>query len=219
MLRGEGPVKHYVESFFTDYPTIREGRGVLDDWATPLDAYVLAGAFRLAGLEPCAVARDHGRRWPRRAASCSTCSACRHFTASRGGDSAATSGSGRWPCWRCCRSMRSTRGSCSGRAWSRSRDSGGLDPDRGLECGHARPRGLGAGPCWRVCAAGWRSWRGTRPWHSLRRPGCTPCSLHGPARTRAAPALGRFVVAVILPWAWATFHEYGEPFYSLYQLL
>ncbi len=52
VLRGEGPVKHYVESFFADYPRIREGRGVLDDWDTPLDAYVRAGAFRLASLGP-----------------------------------------------------------------------------------------------------------------------------------------------------------------------
>ena len=50
VLRGEGPVKHYVESFFRDYPRIRDGQGVLDDWATPLDAYVRALAFRIAGL-------------------------------------------------------------------------------------------------------------------------------------------------------------------------
>jgi 4-amino-4-deoxy-L-arabinose transferase-like glycosyltransferase len=50
VLRGEGPVKHYVESFFRDYPPIRDGQGVLDDWATPLDAYVRALAYRLAGL-------------------------------------------------------------------------------------------------------------------------------------------------------------------------
>jgi hypothetical protein len=52
VLRGEGPVKHYVESFFRDYPAILEGKGVLDDWATPLDAYVRATAFRIAGLGP-----------------------------------------------------------------------------------------------------------------------------------------------------------------------
>jgi 4-amino-4-deoxy-L-arabinose transferase-like glycosyltransferase len=52
VLRGEGPVKHYVESFFTDYKRILDGRGVLDDWATPLDAYVRAWSFRLAGLGP-----------------------------------------------------------------------------------------------------------------------------------------------------------------------
>jgi hypothetical protein len=52
VLRGEGPVKHYVESFFTNYPRILEGRGVLDDWATPLDAYVRAFAMRLAGVRP-----------------------------------------------------------------------------------------------------------------------------------------------------------------------
>jgi hypothetical protein len=50
VLRGEGPVKHYVESFFRDYPRILEGRGVLDDWATPLDAYVRALCFRVAGV-------------------------------------------------------------------------------------------------------------------------------------------------------------------------
>jgi hypothetical protein len=50
VLQGEGPVKHYVESFFRDYPRIREGRGVLDDWATPLDAYVRAFSFRALGL-------------------------------------------------------------------------------------------------------------------------------------------------------------------------
>jgi hypothetical protein len=53
VARGEGPVKHYVESFFRDYPAIRDDRGVLDDWATPLHAYVLAGTFRLTGVEPC----------------------------------------------------------------------------------------------------------------------------------------------------------------------
>ena len=52
VARGEGPVKHYVESFFIDYPPIRAGKGVLDDWATPLYAYVLAGAYRLARVEP-----------------------------------------------------------------------------------------------------------------------------------------------------------------------
>lgn len=52
VYRGEGPVKHYVESFFIDYPVIREGRGVLDDWATPLFAYVLAAAYRLTGIVP-----------------------------------------------------------------------------------------------------------------------------------------------------------------------
>jgi hypothetical protein len=54
VLRGEGPVKHYVESFFRDYPRIRAGEGVLDDWATPLDAYVRAGSYRMAGLGPLA---------------------------------------------------------------------------------------------------------------------------------------------------------------------
>ena len=50
--RGEGPVKHYVESYFRDYPAIRQNAGVLDDWATPLYPYVLAMAYRLLGIEP-----------------------------------------------------------------------------------------------------------------------------------------------------------------------
>jgi 4-amino-4-deoxy-L-arabinose transferase-like glycosyltransferase len=52
ILRGEGPVKHYVESFFIDYPAIRRGEGALDDWATPLYPYLLAGAYRLTGVVP-----------------------------------------------------------------------------------------------------------------------------------------------------------------------
>ena len=52
ILHGEGPVKHYVESFFSDYPRIREGKGVLDDWATPLYSYLLAAAYRVSGIEP-----------------------------------------------------------------------------------------------------------------------------------------------------------------------
>jgi hypothetical protein len=41
--------KHYVESFFSDYPPIRAGQPVLDDWATPLYADVLGLIFRAAG--------------------------------------------------------------------------------------------------------------------------------------------------------------------------
>src|SRR5262249_46808581 len=52
VLRGEGPVKHYVESFFRDYPRILEGRGVLDDCATPLDAYARTSALRIGGVTP-----------------------------------------------------------------------------------------------------------------------------------------------------------------------
>ncbi len=52
IYRGEGPVKHYVESYFIPYPAIRAGRGVLDDWATPLFPYLLAGTYRLTGIVP-----------------------------------------------------------------------------------------------------------------------------------------------------------------------
>ena len=91
VLRGEGPVKHYVESFFTDYPRIRQGQGVLDDWATPLDAYVRAWAFRLAGMRPDSRLEATDRASPRHAASCSTCWRCRCSTFSPGGGSAAGS--------------------------------------------------------------------------------------------------------------------------------
>ena len=52
VANGEGPVKHYVGSFFRDYSHIRENRGGLDDWDVPLDAYVRALAFRIAGSGP-----------------------------------------------------------------------------------------------------------------------------------------------------------------------
>ncbi len=54
IARGEGPVKHYVESYFRDYPSIAQGRGALDDWATPLYSYVLAGCCRALGVDPLA---------------------------------------------------------------------------------------------------------------------------------------------------------------------
>ena len=48
----KGPVTHYVHSFFRDYPRIRLEGSALADWDTPLDAYVRASAFRIAGLGP-----------------------------------------------------------------------------------------------------------------------------------------------------------------------
>jgi 4-amino-4-deoxy-L-arabinose transferase-like glycosyltransferase len=58
VLRGEGPVMHYVHSYFRDYPRIIEGRAALSDWDTPLDAYVRAAAFRIAGLGPSSSLED-----------------------------------------------------------------------------------------------------------------------------------------------------------------
>jgi len=52
ILGGEGPVKHYADSFFRDYPAIRRGEGALDDWATPLYSYLLAGVYRALGVTP-----------------------------------------------------------------------------------------------------------------------------------------------------------------------
>ena len=119
VLSGEGPVKHYVGSFFRDYSHIREGRGGLDDWDVPLDAYV-AGI----GVPACGTGTAiHRSRLesppPRDAASSSTSCACRHSTSSRDGDTTRGSRSVRWPHWPCCRCMRSTPASCFGRAWSR----------------------------------------------------------------------------------------------------
>ena len=48
IVRGEGPVKHYVESFFDRLSAGSvKAKPVLDDWATPLDAYIRAATFRL----------------------------------------------------------------------------------------------------------------------------------------------------------------------------
>lgn len=52
ILRGEGPVKHYVESYFIEYPEILQGRGILDDWATPLYSYLLAAVYSVLRVVP-----------------------------------------------------------------------------------------------------------------------------------------------------------------------
>ncbi len=52
IAHGEGPVKHYADSFFIDYPPIKESRPVLDDWATPLYSTLLAGAYLALRIEP-----------------------------------------------------------------------------------------------------------------------------------------------------------------------
>jgi len=49
VAQGQPSSKHYVESFFKDYPPIRAGKPVLDDWATPLFADCLGLLFRLTG--------------------------------------------------------------------------------------------------------------------------------------------------------------------------
>jgi hypothetical protein len=54
ILKGEGPVKHYVESFFIEYKAILEGKGALDDWATAGYPYLLAAAYRVMGVDPAA---------------------------------------------------------------------------------------------------------------------------------------------------------------------
>ena len=116
VLRGEGPVKHYVDSFFRDYSHILEGRGVLDDWDTPLDAYVRALAFRLAGLSPESPIEARITA----AKACSfiinlLCLPALYVFARRRYDGRVALG--RWLSWRCCRCTRFMRGSCFARAW------------------------------------------------------------------------------------------------------
>lgn len=54
IYRGQGPVKHYVESFFVDYSKhgFNNTGFVLDDWATPLWSYLLAVCYRVTGVVP-----------------------------------------------------------------------------------------------------------------------------------------------------------------------
>ena len=86
VLRGEGPVKHYVESFFSDYPRIRAGPGRarrLGDAAGCLRARAGLSARRSG---PGRARSRRGSSPPRRAASSSTCWPCPRSTSSLGGD-------------------------------------------------------------------------------------------------------------------------------------
>ncbi len=119
VLRGEGPVMHYVHSFFIDYPHPR-------GWEYPQRLGHAAGrlcAARAPSGSP-AWARTAASRaaswWRRLAASSSISRRCRRSTSSPGGDTAAGSPSGRWPRSPSFRSTRSMLGSSSGRTWWRS---------------------------------------------------------------------------------------------------
>ena len=213
MLRGEGPVKHYVESFFGDYPRIREGRGVLDDWATPLDAYVRAAAFRIAGVRArqpagAAVRRRQGVQLRPQPAGTPGLYvfARRRFGPRVALWAMARAGHPSGPCDLC--GVHPARE--PGRA---DLDPGRLDPDGGL-AGRSRRR------------PGRRS---RRPRRNLRRTG-HPRPQHGDGDRRrlgvdvrppAAPSAADVAAAlvghrriVILPWAAATYREYGRPFHS-----
>ena len=172
VFRGEGPVKHYVESFFTDYPRIRQGQGVLDDWATPLDAYLLAGAFRLAGIEPLQSLESTVGV----AKACSfvlnllCLPALYVFARRRFGRRRGARGDGRAGGPAGARDLRRVRAPREpGRP---DLDPGRLDrsPRSGTREGNGRAwvwAGLAG-----LCARGWRSWRGTRRWRSWPRPVC-----------------------------------------------
>ena len=148
VYRGEGPVKHYVESFFTDYPRIRQGQGVLDDWATPLDAYVRAAAFGWRASLPCqslestvGVAKACSF-----AINFSTLPLLYVFGLRRFGREV---GLGPWPYSRSCLS-RDLRGVRAAREPRRAhRPAGSLDLDRGLELAAHEPPPMGMGStCW-----------------------------------------------------------------------
>jgi 4-amino-4-deoxy-L-arabinose transferase-like glycosyltransferase len=211
VYRGEGPVKHYVESFFIDYPAIRQNRGVLDDWATPLHAYVLAGAYRLTGVVPgqsieSTVAVAKGTNF---LLNMLTLPAIYGFARRRFGFGVAL-------------------GSMALLA---------VLPVHALYAGFELRESLVAltsllaiwtlTECWAA--------RGTRAWQwaivaglcgglailsrntamaLLAAAGIYGLCTHG--RRHVGPMLvwGLVTVAVIAPWAWATMNEYGEPFYT-----
>ncbi len=212
VARGEGPVKHYVESFFRDYPAIRQGRGVLDDWATPLFGYVLAAVFKvaradLAGPLEDLVALGKGtsfvlnlltfpalyglayRRYGRDTALASIAvlailpvHAIYSGFVLRESLVALTAVLAIWTLTE---------------VWNATTRSGAF--------AWAIAAGLAGGAA--ILA------RDTAL-ALLAAAGCYALVFHG--RRRFAPLLlwGGVVVAVIVPWAWATWAEYGRPFYS-----
>ena len=215
VLRGEGPVKHYVESFFRDYPRIRDGQGVLDDWATPLDAYVRASAFRIAGLGPDSPVAGAARRRqgvqlrpqpadPARALRLRPAALWmprRDLDDGRAGHSAGP------------RDLRRIR--AAGEPGRADVDSGGLDADRGLACRSRRASDLGLG----------------RGGGRMRRPGRAVAHDRAGAagggralRRRRSTAADRFGAALALgrhrrrscacPGPGRLCEEYGTPFYS-----
>ena len=219
MLRGEGPVKHYVESFFRDYPRIREGQGVLDDWATPLDAYVRAAAFRIAGLGPTSpvearLGRRQGVQLRHQPADIARALRFRSPALRMPGRDLddGRSGHSAGPCD--LRRVRAAR-----KPGRTDVDSGGLDADRGFARRSRRGERSGPGPSRPACARAWPCCR-ARPRSRCWRPrGSSPIVMHG--RRRLGPLLlwGVIAAVICLPWAWATFEEYGTPFYSYTSLL
>jgi hypothetical protein len=209
--RGEGPVKHYAESFFIDYPAIRRGEGVLDDWATPLYAYVLAGAYRLTGIEP-------GRSIEETVAVAKAVSFLLSLLALPALYGFA----------------RRTQGREVG-LWSMAALA--ILPVHALYAGFALRESLVA---LTSLLAVWfllESWRADGPsrwgWAVLAgicgglailarntamallaAAGLYGLIVHGRRRLGPLLAWGLVTAAVIAPWAWATYRAYGEPFYT-----
>jgi 4-amino-4-deoxy-L-arabinose transferase-like glycosyltransferase len=231
VVRGEGPVKHYVESFFRDYPAIREGRGVLDDWATPLDAYVLGAAFRVTGVEPgrsleptVAVAKGLSFILSLLALPALYGFARRRF----GGDVALGAAAilavlpvhAIYAGFELRESLVALTSILAvwflTEIWSAG-GKAGAPADVGREAGKASSGARGSPWAWAVAAGlggGLAILARNTALALLAAAGLYGLVVHG--RRVLGPLLlwGVIVVAMIAPWAWATFQEYGRPFYS-----
>jgi hypothetical protein len=213
VLRGEGPVKHYVESFFRHYQSILVDKGVLDDWATPLDAYVRAAAFRIAGL-------GHESTVQARLVTAKTCSFIINLLA--------------LPVLYV---FARRRYGCRVAIWSMAVLA--VLPVHAIYAGfvlreslvaltsilavwtlsevlHADP-GRRAIWAWALAAgvcAGLAVLSRTTALALLAAAGLFAIVVHG--RKKFGPLLlwGATAIVICLPWAWATFREYGWPFYS-----
>ena len=217
VFRGEGPVKHYVESFFTDYPRIRQGEGVLDDWATPLDAYLRAAA---RSGSPAIVPGQSLEATVGVAKACSfvlnllALPALYGFARRRFGPEiglASMAVLAVLPVHAIYAGfvLRESLVALTAilAVWS---------SDRSLE--RARPAGAAPGPG-PSSAGPLRRPGDPRAQHGAgadrRRRACTRVVRHRPEPARPARRSGRRpCVLVILPWAVATAREYGTPFYS-----
>ena len=72
----------------------------------------------------------------------------------------------------------------------------------------------GLGRHWPGSAAAWPCWHGRPGWRSWPRRVFSPSSVHGRKRPIELLLWAAAAVAVCLPWAWVTLHEYETPFYS-----
>ena len=163
VYRGEGPVKHYVESFFTEYPKIVQGRGAPDLTGQLRLTPTFARGRSCSRRRAVAVAGDHGSAARRDAASCSTCSACLCSTSLRVGDPDRRRGARgddrarRSACPRDLRRLRSTREPC------RPDGSPGhlvSSPRSGMRKTEARWHWIWSGLAG-LCGQAWPSWLAT----------------------------------------------------------